>query len=110
MIIIGAAVGVIVLIIIIALIATHRRNKAWAEEYTVPFSGINDDDFIDDDEPEEKKQPKRKKNDKEENINDEDEVWTKEKARKQFLDDYDNSTYHDQERASRKKHRGKRFK
>lgn len=112
MIIIGAAVGVIVLIIIIALIARHRRNKAWAEDYTVPFSGINDDedDFLEDDDEYEEKQPKRRKNSKEENIDDGDEVWTKEKARKQFLDDYDNSSYHDQERASRKKHKGKRFK
>ena len=45
------------------------------------------------------------------NLDNDEEVWTKEKARKQFLDDYDNSNmYHDQERASKRKHKGKRFK
>ena len=99
MLIMGIAAGVIVLIIIIALIIRHRKNKAWAEEYTMPFSGLNNgDDFIEDDEEEQ-----------DSNKND-DEVWTKEEARKQFLDDYDNSVYHDQERASKRKHKGKRFK
>ncbi len=119
MIIIGAAAGVIILIIIIALIARHRRNKAWAEEYTVPFSGINndEDDFIDDDEEQEEPKPLRKekkkkesKKENEEDIDNDGEVWTKEKARKEFLADYDNNTYHDQERASKRKHKGKRFK
>ena len=46
-----------------------------------------------------------------EEAEDEDNTWTKESARKQFLDDYDNdNTYLDQERASRRKHKGKRFK
>ena len=101
MIIIGIAGGVIVLLIIIALIIRHRKNKAWAEEYTVPFSGLNDEDnFIEDEYQEDDESTE---NDKE--------IWTKEKARKQFLEDYDNGNiYHDQERASRKKHKGKRFK
>ncbi len=103
MIIIGAVAGVIVLIVIIALIIRHKRNKTWAEEYTVPFSGLNDDDFVNDE--------NEKDNTNNIENKDDDEVWTKEEARKQFLDDYDNSNiYHDQERASRKKHKGKRFK
>ena len=107
MIIGGAVAGGIVLIIIIALIARHRRNKNLAEEYTIPFSGLNDeDDFVED-----KKYQKEQENQDENTETVDDEVWTKEKARKQFLDDYDNSNiYHDQERASRKKHKGKRFK
>ncbi len=116
MIIIGSAVGVVVLIIIITLIVRHRRNKAWAEEYTVPFSGLNDDDEFVDDKKYQKEQEQQESNEEQEqsdnteNVDDE-EVWTKEKARKQFLDDYDNSNmYHDQERASKRKHRGKRFK
>ena len=97
MIIIGVAAGIIVLIIVIALIIKKRRNDAWAEEYTVPYSGLNDDD--EDDYQDEKDEA------------DEDNTWTKESARKQFLDDYDNdNTYLDQERASRRKHKGKRFK
>ena len=113
MIIIGVAVGVIVLIIIIALIIRHRRNKAWAEEYTVPFSGLNDDDFVDDKKYQKEQQEKEDNAYDENDIDDTDgeEVWTKEKARKEFLADYDNNnTYHDQERASRRKHKGKRFK
>lgn len=99
MIIIGAAAGVIVLIIIIALIIRHRRNKAWVEEYTVPFSGLNDDDdFIEDDEEETSQDDNQ------------DEVWSKEDAKKEFLKGYDDNMYHDQERASRRKHKGKRFK
>lgn len=99
MIIIGAAAGVIVLIIIIALIIRHRRNKAWAEEYTVPFSGLNNgDDFIEDDDEEISQN------------NNQDEVWSKEDAKKEFLKGYDDNMYHDQERASRRKHKGKRFK
>ncbi len=101
MIIIGVAVGVIVLIIVIAIIISHRRKKKWEQEYTVPFSGLNYDD---DDEEDIEEQENNIDN------NDDDEItWTKEEARKQFLDDYDNM-YLDQERASRKKHRGKRFK
>ncbi len=114
MVIIGAVVGVVVLIIIIALIVRHRRNKAWAEEYTVPFSGLNDDDdFVDDKEYQKEQESKDKKeqNDNVENTDGDEETWTKEKARKQFLDDYDNGNiYHDQERASKRKHKGKRFK
>ena len=111
MIIIGASVGgVILLIIIIASIVRHRRNKAWAEEYTVPFSGLNDDNnFVEDDEEQPIEEKEKKKEIEHDDYNDE-EVWTKEKARKQFLDDYDNNMYHDQERASKKKHKGKRFK
>ena len=97
MIVIGAAAGVIILIIVIALIIRHRRNKAWAEEYTVPFSGLNDDEDYEDEDYQE------------EDNNNEEEKWTKESARKQFLDDYEN-VYQDQERASRRKHKGKRFK
>ena len=100
MIIIGAVVGAVALIIIIALIIRHRRNKAWAEEYTVPFSGLNDDEFVEDEKEQEEQDIEQ----------DNEEEWTKEKARKQFLDDYDNNTYHDQERASKRKHKGKRFK
>lgn len=99
MIIIGAAAGVIVLIIIIALIIRHRKNKAWAEEYTVPFSGLNNgDDFIEDDEEDISQDDNQ------------DEVWSKEDAKKEFLKGYDDNMYHDQERASRRKHKGKRFK
>ena len=111
MIIIGVAVGVIVLIIVIAIIVSHRKKKKWEQEYTIPFSGLNYDNDEEQDYEVNNKQDEDDIEEQENNIyNNEDEVnWTKEEARKQFLDDYDNM-YLDQERASRKKHRGKRFK
>ena len=113
MIIIGVAVGVVALIIIIALIVRHKRNKAWAEEYTVPFSGLDEDDeFLNDKKYQREQESNEEQEQSDNTVNvDDEEVWTKEKARKQFLDDYDNSNmYHDQERASKRKHKGKRFK
>jgi len=113
MIIIGVAVGVIVLIIVIAIIISHKRKKRWEQEYTIPFSGLNYDDDEEEDYKVKSKQDEEDIEEQDNNIddnNDDDEItWTKEEARKQFLDDYDNM-YLDQERASRKKHRGKRFK
>ena len=111
MIIIGVAVGVIVLIIVIAIIVSHRKKKKWEQEYTIPFSGLNYDNDEEQDYEVNNKQDEDDIEEQENNIyNNEDEVnWTKEEARKQFLDAYDNM-YLDQERASRKKHRGKRFK
>lgn len=101
MIIIGGAIVAIILIIVIAIIIKNRRNKAWAEEYTMPFGGLDDndeeDEFTDNSYQDE------------ENSEEKENTWTKESARKQFLDDYDN-IYQDQERASRRKHKGKRFK
>ena len=47
MIIIGVVVAVVIIIAII-LIIRHRRNKAWAEEYTVPYGGLDDDDDYND--------------------------------------------------------------
>lgn len=115
MIIIGVAVGVIVLIIVVAIIISHKRKKRWEQEYTIPFSGLNYDDDEEEDYKVNSKQQyeddiEEQDNNIYDNNNDDDEItWTKEEARKQFLDDYDNM-YLDQERASRKKHRGKRFK
>lgn len=113
MIIIGGAVGVIVLIIVVAIIISHKRKKRWEQEYTMPFSGLNYDDDEEEDYKVKSKQDEEDIEEQDNNIddnNDDDEItWTKEEARKQFLDDYDNM-YLDQERASRKKHRGKRFK
>lgn len=111
MIIIGVAVGVIVLIIVITIIVSHRKKKKWEQEYTIPFSGLNYDNDEEQDYEVNNKQDEDDIEEQENNIyNNEDEVnWTKEEARKQFLDDYDNM-YLDQERASRKKHKGKRFK
>ena len=35
-------IKVVILIIIIVIVVKRRRNRQWEEEYTVPFSGINE--------------------------------------------------------------------
>ena len=40
----GIGASLLVFIIVIIAIVKHRQNKAWAEEYSVPYSGINDDE------------------------------------------------------------------
>lgn len=44
--ILGIVVGAVIVLIIIFLIVRHRRNKKWEEEYSTPFSTLNDDDNI----------------------------------------------------------------
>lgn len=46
MIIIGVVVAIVIIIAII-LIIRHRRNKEWAEDYTMPYGGLDDDDYND---------------------------------------------------------------
>ena len=105
MLIIGGVVAVVVIAIIIFLIVRHKRNKAWAEEYTVPYSGLNDDNdngYYGDDYEEE--------SDYEEN---EENQISKEKAREKFLNNYnskDMDDYGEIEDTPRGRHKGKRFK
>ena len=105
MLIIGGVVAVVVIAIIIFLIVRHKRNKAWAEEYTVPYSGLNDDNdngYYGDDYEEE--------TDYEEN---EETQISKEKAREKFLNNYnskDMDDYEEIEDTPRRRHKGKRFK
>lgn len=105
-IIIGGIIGIILILIIIILIIRHRRNKAWAEEYSIPFSGINDDENDD-----------NQLEDFDDNMNyigDDEQQLSKEQAREKFLNNY-NKDYNDEveeieETPRRKKHKGKRFK
>ena len=104
MLIIGGAVAGVIVIIIIILVIRHRRNKAWAEEYTVPYSGLNNnedgyygDDYEDETDYEENEEPK----------------ISKEKAREKFLNNYNSDNidyYREIEDTPRKRHKGKRFK
>ena len=103
--IIAGVIGVAIIVLIIYLIVRHKRRQAWAEEYTVPYTGSNGDDFIDDDnydnynnqyENEDNGIVKTKEMREQE----------KERIRKQFLDNYNN----DEEERPRKKNKGKRFK
>ena len=103
--------GLIILVILIVLIIRHKRDKAWAEEYSVPYSGLNNDEDLpkvlrDDDNLDTKSI-----NDFEENT----EELTKEQAREKFLNNYNNDNSYDDYKevdytSKRKKHKGKRFK
>lgn len=103
--IIPGVIGVAIIVLIIYLIVRHKRRQAWAEEYTVPYTGSNGDDFIDDDnydnynnqyENEDNGIVKTKEMREQE----------KERIRKQFLDNYNNN----EDDRPKKKNKGKRFK
>lgn len=103
--IICGIVVLIILVIAVAVIIRYKRNKAWAEEYAVPFSELNEEDL-----------PKVLRNNNEDSIskfNEEEQELTKEQAREKFLNNY-NTDYKDydevEDTSKRKKHKGKRFK
>ena len=109
--IIGGILALIILIVIIVLIIRHKRNKTLEEEYSVPFSGLNDEDLpkvlrnTEEDNDED--------NDTEEDINENGEELTKEKAREEFLNSYNTENLDEEieeEKPRRKKSKGKRFK
>lgn len=108
MLLIGGIVLAFIIIAIIFLIIRHRRNKQFAEEYTIPYSGLNDDDenydidnfdgeYEDDEEYEEN-------------------TDNKETIREKFLNNYNSKDSYDyeeeieEEKPKRNKHKGKRFK
>lgn len=105
--IIAGVVGVVIIILIIYLIVRHKRRQSWAEEYTVPYTGSNGDDFIDDDNYD--NYNNQYENEDEDNgivKTKEMREQEKERIRKQFLDNYNN----DEEERPKKKNKGKRFK
>lgn len=138
MIIAGAVAGVIVVIVAIILIVRHRRNKAWAEEYTVPYSGLNDEEdyndeynyddnynmnfnngnieFDDSDEIEEVEPLEEVENNDFANKNLEDEQektpeeLEKERIRQQFLSNYENEGFDLEEEKSNYEPRKRRHK
>lgn len=91
--IIGGVVVAIIIIISIILIIRHRRNRILAEDYSVPFSGLNEEE------------ENNQLEDYDENMK---EKRTKEQAKKEYLDNYNNID--DDETLKRRKHKGKRFK
>ena len=107
MLIIGGVVAILVIGIIVFIIVRRRKNRAWAEEYTVPFNSLNDEDedFYEDSSYEDEDEFEEQENDQ----------WSKEDARESFLKnyhrDYENFGEEEIEENSRKrKHKGKRFK
>ena len=104
----GIGAGLLVFIIAIVAIVKHRQNKAWAEEYSVPYSGINDDEdeFLQENEEIQNTVDNNPENDFSE------EPLTKEKARETFLNNYNNSydEIDDYGERPRRRHKGKRFK
>lgn len=104
----GIGASLLVFIIVIIAIVKHRQNKAWAEEYSVPYSGINDDE---DEFLQENEEIQNTANNNSENDFNE-EPLTKEKARETFLNNYNNSydEIDDYGERPRRRHKGKRFK
>lgn len=107
--IIGGVVIAVIIIISIILIIRHRKNRILAEDYSVPFSGLNDD------------KENNQLEDYDENMNeikdkDINEDLPKEQVRKEFLDNYNTDNiensddYDEEETLKRKRHKGKRFK
>ena len=105
-IIIAVAVAVLVIIAIVAIIIRKRRNRAYAEEYLEPYSGMDDNDNLN------SIQEDSNIDLLEEEISQEDdEQKLKEKMRKEFLDNYNLSDENNEyAEATRKRHKGKRFK
>ncbi len=111
-IIIGAIIFIIIISFIIFIIVRHRRNKRWEEEYSMPFSDVDDDKNQLEDYDENMKMI-----DTEEDTSEEDEDISeendKEELKKEFLNNYNsNDEYEDweKEKTKRKRHKGKRFK
>ena len=123
-IIIGGVAFLIVVLLIIILVVRHRRNMRYAQDYTVPYSGLDDDDYYDNknknnddsyDDEEFKKVTsdflKKDAADKkvENNAEENEEKDNKEKAKDSYLNQFDNNNLDDD--MPRKRHnKGKRFK
>jgi len=114
MMIIGVVIAVAVLAIVIFLVIRNRRNRAFAEEYTVPFAGLNDDGFEDEyQEGYEEELDYQRKQPSENNNYDEDTELSKEEIKKKYLDNYNSYDYENEEideAPKRGRHKGKRFK
>ena len=104
--IIAGVVGVVIIILIIYLIVRHKRRQAWAEEYTVPYTSSNGDDFIDDDNYDNYNNQYENEDEDEDNgivKTKEMREQEKERIRKQFLDNYNNN----EDDRPKKKNKGK---
>lgn len=106
--IIAGVIGVAIIILIIYLIVRHKRRQAWAEEYTVPYTSSNGDDFIDDDNYDNYDNYNNQYENEDNGIVKTKEMreQEKERIRKQFLDNYNNN----EDDRPKKKNKGKRFK
>lgn len=88
MIVIAGGIAVLIIILIVIIIIKHKRNKAYAEEFSgVPFSKLKDEDEDYENELDERK-----------------------KAKKEFLSGFDNDQDVIEEKVKRNKKKGKRFK
>ena len=99
--IIGAIVAGIGMGVILFGVIRHRKNRIWAEEYAVPFSGTYDEE---------------EDYEKEDEYREEDEIeMSKEQAREAYLNNYkkekEKEGYKETQKTGRsKRHKGKRFK
>lgn len=104
--IIGAVIAVVAIGVIVFFIIRYRRNRTWAEDYSMPYDGLNnEEDYYYGDDYEEIE-------DKFEEFEEDNKEISKKQAREEFLDNYETGSYEDEyEEVDRtKRHRGKRFK
>lgn len=88
MIVIAGGIAVLIIILILIIIIRHKRNKAYAEEFSgVPFSKLKDEDEDYENELDERK-----------------------RAKKEFLSGFDDNQDVIEEKVKRNKKKGKRFK
>ena len=94
-IVIGGIVVLIIFAIIISFIIKRKKDNEFAEEYTVPYCGINN-------------------NDEQENQKVDTDNLSKEDLKKKFLDNYNSYNYEDEmveeEKIRKGRYKGKRFK
>lgn len=115
--IIIGGVAFLILVIVIILIIRHRRNVRLTEEYTVPYSGLDNDDYYDNDNYEnnydEEDYEKVTKKFLNSNKNQEPiENSDKEKIKDSYLKQFDNqeNNYEEDEKPRKRHNKGKRFR
>ena len=120
----GIAALLLIIAIIVFVIIRRRRNKILAEEYSVPFSGLNNDDYdenanqLEDFDQNMNYKPNQNieetTEDEEEYESDIEQIEetddTKAKIRAEFLKNYNLDDYEEVEKTKRRKSKGKRFK
>lgn len=101
MILIGGAGAVLIIIIAIVIIVKRRRNKQYAEEFSIPYTGLNE---------EEEKEEIMTEKDSEIESTDPLEIDDKEKLRQEFLNQ-SFTEFEEEEKPRKNRHsKGKRFK
>lgn len=120
MLIVAGIIGVIIIVVITIIIIKKKKSKSDVEQYTVPYSGMNENDYIsddnDDNEYQKSKDNERNKEESNDLISNQDEERRKmkEKLRRELYSNYttqedEQENDNDIEKTS-KKHKAQRYK